>query len=140
MDPFELPVHPAVVHFPVAMLVVATVCIVLRYLLVDAAWAERARTFERIGVALLPLTVLAGFVDTRGIDFLRDPRWDQPLIWHFVAASVTTVVFFAHFLWSPRIETVPDPRTATIELGLVLGGTWGLLLTGAIAGEMVYGA
>ncbi len=53
---------------------------------------------------------------------------------------MTTVVFFAHFLWSPRIETVPDPRTATIELGLVLGGTWGLLLTGAIAGEMVYGA
>ena len=64
MDPFALPVHPAVVHFRVAMLVVASVCIVLRYLFVDSTWAERARIFERIGVALLPITVLAGFVDT----------------------------------------------------------------------------
>lgn len=140
MSVFDLPVHPAVVHFPVAMLVTAAVCVLIRYVRSDRAWATRARMFERVGVALLPLTVAAGFVDTRGVDFLRDRRWDQPLIWHFVVAVVTTAVFFFHFVWSRRITADPTRRTVVIDVGLVTAGTWGLLLTGAIAAEMVYGA
>jgi uncharacterized membrane protein len=140
MNPFDLPVHPVVVHFPVAMLVAAAVCVILRYLLLDEAWADRARMFERIGVATLPLTLVAGFVDTRGIGFLRDRRWDQPLIWHAIVASATTAVFVVHFVWSRRVASRPTLRMAAVDVGLISAGAWGLLLTGAIAGEMVYGA
>jgi hypothetical protein len=121
------------------MLVMAWGYTALRYLSGRTGWRERARTFERVGVAVLPVTLVAGFIDTRGIEFLRDRRWDQPLIWHMIIASATTVIFVVHFVWSRRLGAEVTMRTAAVDLSLMTLGLWGLLLSGAIAAEMVYG-
>lgn len=139
MNPFDLPVHPIVVHFPFAMLTAAWVCLLCRYGLRDERWGDRAKTFEAIGVATLPATIIAGFVDTRGFGFVTDVRWDQPLVWHAIVSIGAAAVFAGHWWWR-RTERPASMRTAVTDLGWATVGLWGLLLTGAIAGEMVYAA
>lgn len=139
VNPFDLPVHPLVVHFPLAMLCAAWVCLLLRYGLRAESWGDRARTFETIGVATLPVTIVAGFVDTRGFEFLTDIRWDQPLVWHAIVSIVAAAIFGGHWWWQ-RTGQTGSLRTAMIDLGWATTGLWGLVLTGAIAGEMVYAA
>lgn len=78
MNPFDLPVHPAVVHFPIALLTVAWVARLWAYSFASDPWRERSQIMETIGVAVLPVTIIAGFIDTRGLDFVFDPQWDQP--------------------------------------------------------------
>ena len=138
VNPFDLPVHPIVVHFPLAMLTTAWVCLLCRYGLRYQRWGKRARTFETIGVATLPFAIIAGFVDTRGFKFLTDVRWDQPLVWHAIVSLGTAGVFAGHWWWQGTER--PTTRTAITDLGWATVGLWGLLLAGAIAGEMVYAA
>lgn len=140
MNPFDLPVHPILVHFPLAMLTTAWVCLLCRYGLRDQRWGDRAKTFETIGVATLPITIIAGFVDTRGFGFATDRvRWDQPLVWHAIVSLVAAVVFAGHWWWQ-RTTRTPSIRTAVADLGWATLGLWALVLAGAIAGEMVYAA
>lgn len=136
---FALPVHPALVHFPVSMLTVTWACVLARYVTGDLRWDERRRPFETIGVAALPITIAAAFVDTRGIEFLVRPRWDAPLIWHMLAGLVATAAFTWHVLWRRRAEAAKVVgRLAFLEVGLVSTGMAALLAAGLIAGEMVY--
>jgi uncharacterized membrane protein len=132
LNPFALPVHPAIVHFPVAMLSAAWVCLLLRYATGDERWDGRSRIFEIVGVVALPLTIAAAFIDTRGIGFLLEPRTDAPLIWHMTAGLVTAGAFTAHYLWRHRLPVAADVALATL-------GMLALVAAGLLAGEMVYG-
>ncbi|MDP9183568.1 MAG: hypothetical protein M3P04_12440 [Actinomycetota bacterium] len=138
MNPLDLPVHPAVVHFPIALLVLAWVCVLLQHRTGSDAWAERARLLEIVGVATLPFTILAGVVDLRGLDTLLHPAWDLPLIWHVLAALSATALFTAHLLWR-RGRDVFQGSDAVVDVVMSTSATWLLVLAGAIAGEMVYG-
>lgn len=140
LNPFALPVHPAVVHFPIAMLSAAWVCILLRYGTGNLRWDERARLFEVIGVVALPVTIIAGFIDTRGIGFLLDPRVDAPLIWHMTAGLTAAAAFGVHYLWRRRVgERAPSRGRALADVSLSTFGMIALLAAGLIAGEMVFG-
>lgn len=140
MNPFDLPVHPIVVHFPIAMLAAAWVCTLVASVTGRPEWGERTRLFELIGVATLPVTIIAGFIDTRGLGPIAERRWDQPLIWHVIVSLVFSAVFAGHFFWRRRQPEVPAYRSAAIDVVWVTLGFWGFVLTGAIAGEMVYAA
>ena len=140
LNPFALPVHPAVVHIPVAMLSAAWVCLLLRYATGDQRWDARSRLFEIVGVVALPLTIAAAFVDTRGIGFLLEPRTDAPLIWHMTAGLVTAGAFTTHYVWRrgrPAMEM--HGRRAIVDVALATLGILGLVAAGLLAGEMVYG-
>lgn len=137
MNPLDLPVHPALVHFPIAMLMAAWVCVLLRHGLRARVWDDRVRLFETIGVATLPVVIVAGWVDLRGFDAVLSPRWSQPLIWHLLAGIATTALFTTHFAWR-RGRDVVVGSAALLDVGLSTAAAWTLLLTGAIAGEMVY--
>jgi uncharacterized membrane protein len=131
------PLHPAVVHFPIALLVVAWVCYLLRSFTGDQRWGERARWLEFVGAALLPATIALGFYDIGSLDFIRNPRWDLPLIWHAITAAAAAAVFLGHFLMQ-RVRPQPPGRQVLLDIGLTTSGVWLLTLAGLIAGEMVY--
>lgn len=137
MNPLDLPVHPALVHFPIAMLVAAWVCILARHGLRSAVWDDRARLFELVGVATLPPAIVAGVIDLRGVDALLDPRWSLPLIWHVLAALASSVLFAGHWFWRRRRD-VTVGEAAVVDVVVSTAALWLLVLAGAIAGEMVY--
>lgn len=140
LNPFALPVHPAVVHFPIAMLSAAWVCLLVRYATGDVKWDGWSRLFELIGVVSLPIVIVAAFIDTRGFDFLIHPRTDAPLIWHMTAGLTTTAAFAGHYLWRRRRVTSELKRGQVIgDVGLATFGMIALVATGLIAAEMVFG-
>lgn len=138
MNPFDLPVHPVVAHVPVAMLGAGWVALVLRYVVRRPDFEAHARLFLLVGVVSLPFTIVAGFIDTRGVDFVLDPRWDQPLIWHMTSGLATTGLLTGHLLWRRRALDHPTRRVVALDLAWVTAGVWVMVLAGAIAGEMVY--
>lgn len=138
LQPFALPVHPLVVHFPVAMLTAAWVCLLARHATGRRQWSVRGGMFEVVGVASLPVVVVAGLIDTRGIDFLARPRWDGPLIWHVAVALAGAAVFAGHWWWRRRLTLEPRGRWMYAEVGVMTFGLWLLVAASMIAGEMVY--
>jgi uncharacterized membrane protein len=141
LNPFALPVHPAIVHFPIAMLSAAWVCLLLRYGTGDERWDARSRLFEIVGVLALPLTIVAAFIDTRGIGFLLEPRTDAPLIWHMTAGLVSAGAFGAHYLWRRKRQAAElTGRRAIGDVALATFGMLGLVAAGLLGGEMVFGA
>ena len=139
LNPFSLPVHPVVVHFPIAMLSAAWIGLIGRYAMDKPQWEGRVMFLETVGVLFLPVTVVMGFVDTRGFEFLLERQWDQPLIWHFITATAAVAVFTGHLLWR-RGHAGNRKRTQGLDIVLSTAGMWLLLMTGLIAGEMVYAA
>ena len=138
-DFLELPLHPLVVHFPVAMLTVTWVLIVAghgssrrggRYL-------SLVPVFEWIGVVAFPPTVLTGLRDAGWTDLFDERDFDGPLLWHAAGGVATVLVFTAHVIWRHGREI--DERSAGVDLGLSTLGFWLLLTTGLLAGEVVYG-
>ncbi|HVL32155.1 MAG TPA: DUF2231 domain-containing protein [Actinomycetota bacterium] len=139
LNPFRLPVHPPLVHFPIALLVLAWIFLLIRYSTGDVRWDERSRLIERIGVATLPVVVIAAVIDTRGFSFLSPPRWDAPLVWHALGGICVSIVFAGHLLWRTRFPVGRlTGRLAALDLSVASFGVWLLLAVGLIAGEMVY--
>ena len=136
-NPLSLPVHPLVVHFPIAMLTAAWVGLIARYGFDKPRWEHQIMFLETLGVLFLPVTIVMGFVDTRGFDFLVERHWDQPLIWHSIAATSAATVFAVHLLWRRRPGRNHDARLV-VDLSLATAGMWLLVMAGLIAGEMVY--
>lgn len=138
MNPFDLPVHPAVVHIPVAMLSAAWVCILLRHATQRTEWTDRARLFETIGVTALPFSIAAGLIDLRGVEPLAEARWDQPLIWHVLAAVGGSALFATHAVVVRRLAARNDRPHVVFDLGLSTAGLWFIVLAGMLAAEMIY--
>ncbi len=71
------------------------------------------------------------------MEFLIEVEWDQPLIWHFMVSMTAAVVFTVHAFW--RRNRRVEGADRWVDIGLTTVGFWLLILTGLIAGEMVYG-
>jgi uncharacterized membrane protein len=123
------------------MLTAAWVCVLAWYASGDERWDRRARLFEVAGVLVLPPTIAAAFIDTRGFGFIIHPRADAPLIWHMTAGLVAAATFTSHLLW--RRRRTPQSfsrRLAATDVAMVTLGMGALLAAGLIAAEMVYAA
>jgi uncharacterized membrane protein len=141
LNPLALPIHPILVHFSIAMLSAAWICLLVRYASGDARWEDRWRIFELIGVFTLPATIATAVIDTRGIGFLIHPRADAPLIWHMTAGLVAAAAFSGHYLWRTRAFKNEATRSLiAYDLALATFAMIALVASGLIAGEMVYGA
>lgn len=139
LNPFRLPIHPPIVHFPVALLTLVWGMLVLRYVTGDVRWDSRARLLHLIGIASIPVVFVTALIDTRGFDFLLEPRWDAPLIWHALGGLSVAAVAVTHFFWRRRYA--PEKivgRLVVADLALASLSFWGVLLVGLLAGEMVY--
>lgn len=139
LDPFRLPVHAPLVHFPVALLTLVWGMLVLRYVTGDERWDTRARLLHAIAVVSLPFVLIAALIDTRGFDFVVHPEWDAPLIWHALIGLAVASVTAGHFLWRRRYEPAElNGRLAFADLAVASVSFWGLVLLGLLAGEMVF--
>ena len=135
---FNLPIHPAFVHFPIALLTVSWVLIYFRH------WGGRT-DFEPfigaslgVGVAALPFTILSGLRDANWTELLTEWAWDDPLSWHFLFAISAAAVFTGHFFYR-RSSISSGSLSARMDIALASGGFWLLLMTGLIAAELVHG-
>jgi uncharacterized membrane protein len=139
LNPFALPVHPAIVHFPIAMLTLAWAFLLARYATGDLRWDERSRLFEVVGVIALPFTIVAAFIDTRGFDFLIHPRTDAPLIWHMTSGLVAAGAFSLHLWWRRRVDVATLSGAAAVrDVGLATFGMLALVAAGLLSAELVY--
>ena len=141
LNPLALPVHPILVHFSIAMLTAAWICLLVRYATNDPKWDERWRLFEFIGVLTLAPTIVTAFVDTRGFAFLVHPRTEAPLIWHMTSGLVAAGAFSAHYVWRRRRGNSSLTRSLIAsDLALITFAMIALVASGVIAGAMVYGS
>lgn len=139
------PWHAAIVHFPVAFWVLASVL-------------DAGRSAARLlGAAALPLAgvdpaaasylllwagdvfaaaaIGAGIVDYVGLaSELQDSR---NLLGHIAAMSCATMLFFPVSLWRARAP-IASPPAAWFAVGLELAGTACLLVGGWLAARLVY--
>ena len=129
-------------HFPIALLSLAWLCLVVRYATGWREWERQGRLFELIGLATLPFAILSAVIDTRGFEFLTRPRWDAPLIWHAMVGTASMVVFGLHVLWARRsgiaATAAPGAARRLVDLGAVTLGLWLVVLTAMIGGELVF--
>lgn len=134
---FDLPFHPAVVHFPIALLTIAWVLIYVRHWRARADLEPFIGASLGVGVASLPVTVLTGLRDARWMELLVDWEWDDPLTWHVLFALGATVVFSAHFVYR-RSSRSSGALSARRDVVLASSGFWLLLMAGFIAAEVVH--
>lgn len=134
----DLPIHPIVVHFPIAMLTTAWVLLVLGHATADGKrrFLGHVFMFEAIGVLAFVPSIITGFRDAGWLEVFREASWSGPLLWHLVTGLLAGAVFSVHTWW--RRRTVVEGRAIAVDLGLASVGFWLLLMTGLLAGEVVF--
>jgi uncharacterized membrane protein len=140
LDPFRLPVHAPLVHFPVALLTLVWGMLLLRYVTGDERWDERARLLHAIAALSLPFVLAAALIDTRGFEFVIHAQWNEALIWHALVGLVVALMTVGHFFWRRRYTPAQlTGRLAVADLAIASVAFWGLVVLGLLAGEMVFG-
>lgn len=154
--------HPAIVHFPIALLIVGTVSLLWsllqpsRYL----ALALQARTGLEgfisgtlgIGFFGIVLSVATGLMDMLGSPKAQAvPNWLPIAIPHIIGAMLTLlcygILLYRRFVLLPPAipspESSPDPKVAAsspdkITLALAITGLILILVVGWLGGRLVY--
>jgi uncharacterized membrane protein len=133
----DLPFHPAIVHFPIALLTIVWVLVYVRHWRARADLEPFIASSLLVGVASLPFTLLSGLRDARWGELLAGWEWGDPLSWHVLFALSSAVVFTAHFLYR-RSSKRSGTLSARRDLLLASSGFWLLVMTGLIAAEVVH--
>lgn len=136
-----LPIHPRLVHFPIALLVVGVVLVLLD------PWCRgvrHSRACERTGFASLVAgwltvapAVISGLIDQSPIAIDSPARGVSNM--HITAVVVTWVLFgLAIYLRVRRRHIMDDPRGRWLYMGLLLAGLVGLVVVGELGGQLTY--
>lgn len=132
------PLHPALVHFPVACWSLATAADVAGLLVtsvLNVPVAALAVVLIAIGVAAAVVAMLAGFVQYLGIEPGHAAM--RAAHAHMTLASVATGCYLASLLLRWRSGEAMAPGTLALSLSVL--GFVALAMTGWLGGALVYG-
>jgi uncharacterized membrane protein len=132
---WDMPWHPALVHFPIAFLFTASVLVLVRHTTDRMALERYVAPLLVVGAATLPFVVLTGLRDAGWFGIVDEFSLDEPLVWHVLAALATIGSAVGHLVIRVRRGDRLAPR---LDIAFASSTAWLLLLTGLLAGEMVY--
>ncbi|MFZ9628767.1 MAG: DUF2231 domain-containing protein [Ilumatobacteraceae bacterium] len=132
---WDMPWHPALVHFPIAFLFTASVLVIARHATGRAALERHIAPLLVVGTATLPFVVLTGVRDAGWFGIFGEFELGEPLLWHVLAALATITSAAGHLVTRVRRRESLTPRT---DLAFATSTAWLLLLTGLLAAEVVY--
>ena len=129
-----IPVHPMLVHFPIAFYFLELILL--------CGWAKRrdenylnfARFTFRLGYLFMILAIVMGFLDAGGIPGIQG----RVRTHFFSAASVFVLYTIRAFFW--RFGNVQDPSYQKTQLLFALTGNILVVMTGYFGGLLVYGS
>ena len=126
------PLHPALVTFPIALLVCAVGSDVAFVLLDDQFWARMSLWLLGVGTLMGSVAGATGTVELLAVAGIRN----RAAAWsHFVMAVMLLSVGFVNWFWR-----LPDPAGAVFPLGIFLSFLGALLvgLAGWLGGKLVF--
>lgn len=131
--------HPLVVHFPLALIVVAAISLTLARLLPRARLAQTLATVGTwnlcIGGVLLFVALGTGLAAAVGLQIGAAAR--TAVSSHVKAAVVSTLLVLLATVWR-GVGNAPESRPSTLLLVVVWAATLGLTVTGYRGGQNVY--
>ena len=129
------PLHPMLVHFPVALYPTSLVFDALSYLANDGnPFVVGAFSLIVIALVVSALAVAAGFADFLPIE--NGTRTWRVAVLHMSLQLVTAGLFLANAIWRSRDLDVTATPTGPIVLSVV--GLLTLMVGAALGGELVY--
>ena len=131
------PVHPMLVHFPVAFWTVAAGAYVAAAAALDDRATGIANFANGAGLIMAVLAMIAGLLELRTIEARSDAM--RVAGWHLMIMATTWCCFLLALLLSTAAETAVDRWTA--QVGAAASAGIGFILMGAggwLGGRLVY--
>ncbi|HWV37293.1 MAG TPA: DUF2231 domain-containing protein [Vulgatibacter sp.] len=136
MQLFGHPLHPAVVHFPIALLGTSLAFDLAGIVRGEELWWTIAFWNVAVGLATAAVAAITGLADALQIE--GDPPATRKAIRHLVAV-VSAVICYAASLVVRGGSAAPEGITMGWVLAIEVLGLGLLLLGGWLGGELVYG-
>lgn len=129
---FGHPVHPAIVHFPIALLLSATAA--------DLAWLSGLTQDAHFGTVLMAAGLVMGLVAMGAglVDLIRLPQELFPHALRHIGAVGTAWLGYVIALYLRRESLVGEAHLSTATLTVSIASALLLSLGGWLGGRLVY--
>lgn len=128
--------HPAIVHFPIALLVVAALLAIISLINRKASWKEWMFKNLVVGLAFVPLAIIAGIVEEQNLQ--HNEAIHSVLITHKYIGFVILFLYSILAIWFWRRKNSIRNREYTAWVLCLLLATGALSYQGYLGGKMVF--
>jgi len=142
--PFNHPIHPILVHFPIGLFVFSLLLDLATLLVEDAGPLFRGAFYTMaLGIVTALVAAIPGLVDW--VDIRSDHPARQTATYHMLLNFLAVGLYVVNLglrLWvwnEPKVPVLPlVPKTPFVPLVLSLGGVGVLAISGYLGGVLVY--
>lgn len=128
--------HPAIVHFPIALLIVAALLAIITLVHKKASWKEWMFKNLVLGLAFLPLAIIAGIVEEQNLQ--HSEAIHSVLMIHKYNGFVILLVYSILTIWFWRRKNSIQSKEYTAWVLCLLLATGLLSYQGYLGGKMVF--
>ncbi len=123
-----LPLHPFLVHFPIALFLVEGLLLFLGLLKQDRTYERFASFLFRIGYGFLMVSFLTGLIDSGGLKAMS-----RAVQQHFYTATALLIFYTARLIFGQRLRSKPVSNLTSAVIGCAL-----VVATAYLGGKLVY--